>query len=90
MTVRYNVPSDPDGLAAAAPRDGAVNRAAEAEKRPRLPAGRTPWTAVPLALETCGRHGLAALTALRELAREQGARRLPQSHKKQRNENLER
>ena len=69
VTVRYSVPGDAEGLAAAAARDGAVNRKAEADKRSRYPAGQTPWRVVPLAIETCGRHGLSALRHLRKLAR---------------------
>ena len=71
VTVRYCVPGDSDGLKAAAKRDGAVNAKAEGDKRLRYPAGRTPWRVVPLALETGGRHGKAALDHLRGLARMQ-------------------
>ena len=60
VTVRHCVPGDAAGLAAAPGRDGAINTAAEADKRRRYPSGRTPWGMVPLALETGGRHGLAA------------------------------
>ena len=73
VTVRYSVPGDAESLAAAAGRDGAVNAAAEADKHRRYPAGQTPWRMVPLALETAGRHGQAALRHLRGLAREQAA-----------------
>ena len=67
------MPGDADALAAAAGRDGAVNATAEADKRRRYPAGQAPWRMVPLALETAGRHGQAALRHLRSLAREQAA-----------------
>ena len=73
VTVRYSVPGGAADLAAAAAHDGAVNRQAEADKRARYPRGRTPWRTVPLAVETCGRHGLAALRHLRRLARQQAA-----------------
>jgi len=73
VTVRYCVPGGADGLAAAAGRSGAVNAAAEADKRRRYPTGRSPWGMVPLALETGGRHGPAALQHLRELARGEAA-----------------
>jgi hypothetical protein len=73
VTVRYSVPGHAARLAAAATHDGAVNREAEAEKRSRYPDGRTPWKVVPLALETCGRHGPAALQHLRRLARERAS-----------------
>ena len=43
------------------------------DKRRRYPDGQTPWRVVPLALETCGRHGHAALLHLRRLARERAA-----------------
>jgi hypothetical protein len=70
VTVRYAVPGDAEGLQAAAARDGAVNKGAEADKHARYPAGRAPWRMVPLALETGGRHGPAALRHLRLLARD--------------------
>ena len=73
VTVRYCVPGDDAGLAAAAGRSGAVNAAAEADKRRRYAPGRTPWGMVPLALETGGRHGPAALRHLRQLARDEAA-----------------
>ena len=47
--------------------------AAEADKHRRYPAGQAPWCMVPLALETAGRHGKAAVQHLRGLAREQAA-----------------
>ena len=71
VTVRYAVPGDAAALAAAARHEGAVNAAAEADKRRRYPEGRCPWPLLPLALETGGRHGRAALRHLRQLAREQ-------------------
>ena len=70
ITVRYSVPGDAEKLAAAAQRDGAVNAEAEGDKRRRYPAGRAPWAVLPLALETGGRHGRAALRHLRMLARD--------------------
>ena len=73
VTVRYCVPGDERALAAAAGRDGAVNAEAEADKHRRYPAGRAPWGMLPLALETGGRHGRAALQHLRELARGEAA-----------------
>ena len=72
VTVRYAVPSDRQRLANAANTDGAVNREAEADKRDRYPDG-CPYRAVPLALETGGRHGRAALKYLRKLARDYAA-----------------
>ena len=69
VTVRYSVPGDAEGLAAARAHDGAINRKAEGDKRSRYPDGQTPWRVVPLALETCGRHGRTALRHLRKLAR---------------------
>ena len=68
--MRYSVPGDAAGLRAAAARDGAVCRDAEADKRQRYPAGRAPWRMVPLALETGGRHGPEARRHLRRLARD--------------------
>ena len=50
-----------------------MNAAAEADKRRRYPEGQAPWRMVPLALESAGRHGKAALQHLRTLAREQAA-----------------
>ena len=73
VTVRYSVPGHEARLAAASAHDGAVNKEAEADKRCRYPDGRTPWKVVPLALETCGRHGPAALKHLRKLAREKAS-----------------
>ncbi len=74
VTVRHSAPSGAQLLTAAAGRDGAVNHDAEGEKRRRYPEGRTPWRAVPLALETCGRHGAAALKHLRSLAKRRAER----------------
>ena len=73
VTVGHCVLGDDDSLAAAAGRDGAVNAAAEADKHRRYPAGQAPWRMVPLALETGGHHGRAALRHLRSVAREQAA-----------------
>ena len=64
---------DERALAAAAKRDGAANAKAEADKHRHYPAGRAPWGMLPLALETCGRHGRAVLRHLRELARGEAA-----------------
>ena len=69
MAVRYSVPGEQRALAAAADADGAVAQEGEADKRGRYPAGRAPWRVLPLALETAGRHGPAALKHLRWLAR---------------------
>jgi len=74
VTVRYAVPGDAPRLQAASRCSGAVAREAEADKRSRYPASRSPWRAVPLATETGGRHGSAALKHLRSLARLQAAR----------------
>ena len=73
VTVRHGVPGDAGRLAAAALHSGAVNREAEADKRARYPDDRAPWRAVPLATETYGRLGLAALAHLRRLARQRAA-----------------
>ena len=69
VTVRHSVPGDADRLAAAAAFDGAVAKEAEGDKRSRYPSGQTPWQALPLAQETFGRLGRAALNHLRKLAR---------------------
>ncbi len=69
VTVRHSVPGDAPRLAAAASTAGAVAKEAEGDKRRRYPDGRCPFRAVPLATETFGRHGRAALRHLRELAR---------------------
>ena len=74
VTVRHPVPGDADRLARAATRAGATNREAEQDKCSRYPSGRAPWKALPLALESFGRHGPAALAQLRKLARGQAAR----------------
>ena len=50
--------------------DGVTNAKAEGDKRDRYPADRCVHPAVPLALETFGRHGKASLRYLRKLARE--------------------
>ena len=70
VTVHHSVPGDAQRLTKAADGDGAVNKEAEQEKRGRYPAARTPWKLVPLALETCGRHGREALDHLRGLAKQ--------------------
>ena len=69
VTVRFGVPGGIAQLAAAARGPGAVNRTAEAEKRLRYPDGRSPWSMVPVAIETFGRIGISALKLLRGLAR---------------------
>ena len=74
VTVRHSVPGDAHRLAGAAKRDGTVALEAERDKESRYPASRAPWRAVPLALETYGRHGPAAVLHLRRLAREHAAR----------------
>ena len=74
ITVRHSIPGDVNRLAAAAGRDGAVAKEAEGEKRRRYPDGESPWRMVPLALETYGRHGKAALQHLRKLARAAAAK----------------
>jgi hypothetical protein len=71
VTVRYSVPGDARALAAAADCDGAVNAAAEADKRRRYPGHRAPWPLLPLAHEPADRLGQAALRHLRWLARDQ-------------------
>ena len=70
VTVRYSVPgSAAERLARAADSDGSVNKEAEAEKHARYPTHQAPWRMLPLALESCGRHGNTALKHLRKLAR---------------------
>ena len=51
-----------------------MNARAEADKRRRYPEGVTPWAAKPVAVETYGRLGTAALAHLRELARAEAAK----------------
>ena len=74
VTVRHAVHSDHGRLQRAANRDGATNVEAEADKRERYPADRSVYKALPLALETFGRHGQASLKYLRKLARKQAER----------------
>ena len=74
ITVRHGVPGAPERLAAAARHDGSVNADAGAEKRTRYPDGVTPWKAVPVAFETFGRIGRAALVHLKRLARAEVAK----------------
>ena len=74
VTVRHGAPRGLGELARAAAQDGATNRKAEGDKRARYPAGQSPWHALPLALETYGRHGRLAHTYLRKLARAHAAR----------------
>ena len=74
VTVRRGFPSNAERLARASKKPGATNKEAEQDKRDRYPSGRAPWKVVPLALETYGRHGVAALAQLRKLARDQAAR----------------
>ena len=73
LTVRHSVPSEGERLTVASNQAGAVSSEAECDKRHRYPDGRTPWRVVPLAVETYGRHGPAALKHLRQLARKQAA-----------------
>ena len=73
VTVRHAVGNDQARLQRAACQDGAVNTEAEADKSGRYPALRSPFKALPLALETFGRHGHTALRYLRRLARNQAA-----------------
>ena len=74
MTVRHSVPGDRKRLAKSAAFDGAINAEAEADKRTRYPRHAGPQQAIPLALETYGRHGKASLQYLRRLARSQAER----------------
>ena len=74
VTLRYAVPGDAPRLRAASNCDGAVAAEAESDKRRRYQDGQTPWRVVPLAVETGGRLGNAALRHLRQLARKQAAR----------------
>ncbi len=74
VTVRHGTPGAADRLRAAAVRDGAVNAEAEADKKARYPDGVTPWEAVPVAVETYGRFGRAALRHLKTLARAEVAK----------------
>ena len=74
VTVRHSVPGPADALATAANHAGAVNRDAEKDKRQRYADGRTPWKVVPLAHETFGRLGLAALRHLRGLVKAEAAK----------------
>ena len=73
VTVRYSVPGDVDALRAAVGRDAFVNASAEADKHRRYPARQAPWRMVPLALETAGRRGQAALQHLRSLPPDRAA-----------------
>lgn len=73
-TVRHAVGNDEARLQRATRQDGATNAEAEHDKRERYPPERSPYLALPLALETYGRHGRAALRHLRRLARNQAAR----------------
>ena len=74
VTVRHPVGNDLARLDRAARRDGATNDEAAADKRERYPQRRSPCQALPLALETYGRHGRTALRYLRRLARKQAER----------------
>ena len=69
VTVRCGIPGDADSLQLAAGRAGADNAKAEADKHSRYPKARSPWKMIPLALETCGRHGRESFRYLRRLAR---------------------
>jgi hypothetical protein len=74
VTVRHAVGNDQGRVRRAARVDGATNAEAEADKADRYPPDRSPYKAVPLAMETYGRQGLAALRYLRKLARKQAAK----------------
>lgn len=73
VTVRHGVPGDTARLRAAAATDGAVASEAEGDKRRRYPSEGVPFRCIPLAMETYGRLGPAALRHLRWLARGVGA-----------------
>ena len=73
ITVRH-LPGDAARLRAAARHDGVVNAEAESDKRTRYPEGNCPWKMVPVALETGGRLGKAALEHLKGLARSEVAK----------------
>ena len=74
VTVRHAVGNDLGRLQRASREPGATNAEAEADKRDRYPPRRCPYAALPLAVETLGRHGHTALQYLRGLARKQAAR----------------
>ncbi len=74
VTVRHAVHSDQDRLLRAANNDGATNKEADADKEARYPALNCPYKALPLALETFGRHGKTSLKHLRKLARVKASR----------------
>ena len=76
VTVRHAVGRGNDQVRVrrAAREDGATNAEAEADKTDRYPPDRCAYKAVPLALETFGRHGHSALRYLRKLARKQAAK----------------
>ena len=69
VTVRHGVPGDAVLLRAAAASDGAVASRGEVDKRRRYPSVGVPFRCVPLAVETYGRMGAAALKHLRWLAK---------------------
>ena len=73
-TVRHAVSADLARVARAARQDGATAAEGEADKRERYPQARSPFPALPLALETYGRHGREALRYLRRLARSEAER----------------
>ena len=72
--MRHAVGNDQARLQRAARQDGTTNAEAEADKADRYPAHRSPYKALPLALETFGRHGRSALRYLRKLARAHAAK----------------
>jgi len=74
VTVRHAVGNDEARVGRAARADGTTNAEAEGDKADRYPPDRCPYKAVPLATETYGRHGRAALRYLRQLARKQAAK----------------
>ena len=67
VTVRHAVGADAarQALARAARHDGTTAAEGEGDKRARYPQERSPYGALPLALETYGRHGREALRYLR-------------------------
>ena len=69
VTVRHGVPGDAALLRAAASSDGAIASRGEGDKRRRYPSDGVPFKCVPLAAETYGRLGSAALKHLRWLAK---------------------
>jgi len=73
VTVRHPAGTEAGALQRAAREAGATNARAEADKQDRYRADRCVHAMVPLAVETFGRHGHAALAYLRKLARKHAA-----------------